>query len=145
MALSAFEWVNFDFQSNSSRQQESRVFGIEGNPSSSQQETRFFTVEGTPRGDGYLLIQALNFEQGNHQILINDEALPSFDISTGGNNQWVTWMERIPERHLEQGENRITIRRVNGGNFRVANVAIRWRELGRPVPPGGPDGILPPG
>jgi hypothetical protein len=92
--------------------------------------TETFMVEGNPTGSGYLLIQARDVEQGSHRISINGEALPSFDIPTAGNNQWVTWMDRIPAGHLEPGENRITIRRVGAEDFRVNDVAVHWKETG---------------
>ncbi len=112
MARSDFAWVNFDQQFNSS----------------TTQATRSFTVEGNPIGTGYLLIQAFDVERGNHQILINGQALPSFDIPTHGNRQWFTWMDRIPAKYLEPGTNRLTIQRMGAEDFFVANVAVHWRE-----------------
>jgi hypothetical protein len=89
-----------------------------------------FTVEGTPTGPAYLLIQARDVEQGNHQIRINGVDLPDLDIPSHSNNsqEWFTWMDVIPAGRLESGQNTITIRRVANEDFRVNNVAIHWRE-----------------
>lgn len=114
MARSDFMWVNFDERFNSSN----------------TAATRTFNVEGSPIDTGYLLIQSFDVERDNHRILINNQELPSFDIPEGGNNLWTTWMDRIPENFLQQGSNRITIRRQGSEDFTVANVAIHWRELG---------------
>lgn len=64
MAHSDFTWVNFDEE-----------FGP-----ANQEATRTFRVEGHPIGTGYLLIQLFDVEFPGHQILINGQHLPSFDI-----------------------------------------------------------------
>ena len=123
MARSDFTWVNFD-----------EAFG-----GSTTEATRTFNIEGTPISTGYLLIQHFDVEVSGHQILINNRNLPSFDIPQhkDANNQWFVWMDRIPPGFMHQGENSITIRRRNCDTrpetcegFRVANVAIHWRETG---------------
>jgi len=99
--------------------------------------TREFELEGRPMDTGYLLIQVLDVEVGVHRIFINDEPLPSFDIPPQeGKGRWTTWMDRIPEGFLRQGRNTITIRAASAADnllivadpFRVANVAVHWRE-----------------
>ncbi len=139
MARSDFAWVNFDQDFNSSNEIVTRTFAIEGHPT----------------GTGYLLIQVQDVELPGHRILINDQDLPDFDIPPHPHppddtdfRQWVTWMDRIPPSFLRQGQNSITIgrRSANFGSgrfrdrltsvpaskdfFRVANVAIHWREPG---------------
>ena len=117
MARSDFAFVNFDFQFNAQNTEATETFVIEGNPLNS--------------GNGYLLIQAMDVEQSNHRILINNQDLPSFDIPRQGqNNIWTTWMDRVPQSFLRAGNNRITIRRVGGEDFFVANVVVHWREQG---------------
>lgn len=121
MARSDFAWVNFDVNFNTPN----------------ESATRTFEVEGLPSGTGYLLIQAqdLDVPQGGsvtrHQIEINGQDLPSFDLPVQeGNNRWTTWMDRIPGGFLRRGVNRITIRRVGNDQFFIANVAVNWREAG---------------
>lgn len=121
MARSDFSWVNFDTN-----------FDAPG-----ESATRTFDVEGNPFGTGYLLVQSLDLDTPQntsvtpHQIEINGQDLPSFDLPTQeGNNRWTTWMDRIPPGFLQQGTNRITIRRVGADQFFIANVAVHWRELG---------------
>lgn len=120
MARSDFAWVNFDEQFNTS------------NP----EATRTFEIDDIPIGTGYLLIQHFDVEIGNHRIIINGQDLPSFDIPAIPQNRitndiWLTWMDRVPPGFLRQGDNRITIRRVTSQGteaFRIANVAVHWRE-----------------
>lgn len=94
----------------------------------SPSETRNFSVEGNPVRDGYLLVQAFDVERNSHEIAINGQRLPGFDLPRDGNNEWQTWMEQIPHGFLNSGQNRITIRRRGNDDFRVANVVIHWRE-----------------
>ena len=114
MARSDFAWVNFDEEFNTDRPEATRTFNVEGNPTSI----------------GFLLIQYFDVENKDYQILINDQDMPSFDIPAhkDKNEQWFTWMDRIPPGFLHQGENRITIRRTNTRRISIANVAIHWRE-----------------
>ncbi len=116
MARSDFTWVNFDNELNT------------GTPVA----TRTFNVEGNPTSIGFLLIQYFEAENNDHQILINDRDLPSFDIpaNKNANEQWFTWIDRIPPGFLHQGENRITIRRTSTEKIGIANVAIHWRKAG---------------
>ena len=116
MARSDFAWVNFGEELNT------------GTPAA----TRTFNVEGSPKSIGFLLIQYFDAENKNHRILINDQDLPSFDIPAhkNANDQWFTWMDRIPPGFLRQGENRITIRRTGTERIGIANVAIHWRKAG---------------
>ncbi|MEO1391623.1 MAG: hypothetical protein AAFV90_01770 [Cyanobacteria bacterium J06634_5] len=117
MASSDFTWVNFDAQFSANNPETTRTFEIEGNPLNN--------------GNGYLLIQAQDVEQGNHRILINNQNLPSFDIPVqGGNNLRTTWMDRVPQSFLRQGQNRITIQREGSESFFVFNVMVQWREQG---------------
>lgn len=96
--------------------------------------TRTFQIDGTPEGVGYLLIQQFDVEVGSHRILINDQDLSGFDLTAmpPGNPDrvWITWMDGIRPGLLRQGTNRITIRRSTGTDefFRVANIAVHWRE-----------------
>ena len=116
MARSDFTWVNFDDELNT------------GTPVA----TRTFNVEGNPTSIGFLLIHYFEAENNDHQILINDRDLPNFDIpaNKNANEQWFTWMDRIPPGFLHQGENRITIRRTSTEKIGIANVAIHWRKAG---------------
>ena len=116
MARSDFMWVNFDEEFNTD----------------TPAATRTFNVEGSPISTGFLLIQYFDVENSDHRILINDRDLPSFDIPAhkNANEQWFTWMDRIPPGFLRQGENRITIRRTSTERIGIANVAIHWREAG---------------
>lgn len=116
MARSDFRWVNFDEQFNAGNTEATRTFNVEGPPRDGRGDT------------GYLLIQAHDVENGNHQILLNGNHLPSFDIPEHGNQQWFTWMDRIPPGFLNQGQNRLTIRRSGNDDFFVANVVVHWRE-----------------
>lgn len=116
MARSDFAWINFDFQFNANNTQVTRTFNVEGNPLNS--------------GNGYLLIQGFDIERDNHRILINGQDLPSFDLPPTGNNVWTTWMDRVPQSFLNQGDNRITIRREGPEDFFIANVVVQWRERG---------------
>ncbi len=110
---SDFEWVTFD-----------TVFTAE-----SPSHTRQFAVEGKLVRHAYLLIQVFGVNTPNHEIFINGNRLPSFDIPPHAGNQWMTWMDGIPQGVLQSGGNAITIRRVGNDDFRVANVVISWREL----------------
>lgn len=129
-----FAWLNFDVTFDQPNEEATRSFVIDDSP-----------VEATPSNanisaEGFLLIQARNAgaqpgadgEVTPHEILINGRALPSFDIV--GRDGWNLWMDRIPDGILRRGTNRLTIRRITGGDngndrFRVANVVVQWREL----------------
>jgi hypothetical protein len=93
-----------------------------------------FVVEGAPRGRGYLLVQAHDVEGGDHEIEINGHSLPfaggAPNLAAHADLRWVTWMVRIPRGVLQQGQNRITIRRVGADGFSVAGVVAHWREAG---------------
>lgn len=116
MARSDFTWVNFDEEFNTSN----------------QEATRTFEIEGVPIGTGYLLIQHFDVEIGNHRISINGQGLPSFDIPAQKNVDllWLTWMDRIPPGFLRQGQNCLTIERIGIERFGIANIVVHWREPG---------------
>lgn len=115
MALD-FSWIHFGVDFNINNTIATRSFTIEGNPLS--------------EGNGYLLIQALDIELDTHEILINDQNLPSFDLpgQLAFNQLWMTWMDRVPQSFLRQGRNSITIRRTSADDFRIENVVVHWRE-----------------
>ena len=112
MSRSDFIWVNFDHNFTAA----------------APTVTKTFLVHGYPFDTGYLLIQARDVEHGSHQISINNKQLPAFDIPPDSNNQWQTWMDRIPPDYLHTGQNIITINRTSRDDFLIANVAIHWRE-----------------
>lgn len=113
MTRSDYAWVNFDEDFN------------ENNPSA----TRTFTVDGNPTETAFLLIQTHDVEAGTHRILINNRELPSFDLVPGGlSDKWTLWMDRIPPGYLTHGSNRVAIHWTGSDSFRVANLAVHWRE-----------------
>ena len=133
MARSDFQWVNFDhtFTPGGAAAVATRSFRVDSPP-----------IPASPAGQdiaavGYVLVQALDVEragggpESQHRIQINGTDLPAFDLPNEG-GAWQTWMDRIPPGLLQVGDNRLTIR--HGGNdndgFRVANVAVHWRENG---------------
>ncbi|MDJ0591165.1 MAG: hypothetical protein QNJ72_14405 [Pleurocapsa sp. MO_226.B13] len=66
MAHSDFAWIHFGFNFNVNNTTATQTFIIEGNPLN--------------EGNGYLLIQARDVELDTHQISINGQDLPSFDL-----------------------------------------------------------------
>lgn len=125
MPRSDFAWVNFDHTFTATEPQATKSFTVEGSPLAA-------SGPGSPghaQAVGYLLIQAFDVESPNHQVQINGKDLPSFDLPPE-NAAWQTWMDRIPPGFLQQGDNRLTIRRSGDNIFHVANVAVHWREAG---------------
>jgi hypothetical protein len=129
MTQSDFAWVNFNHTFTPATPTATRNFQVDSPP-----------IEAGPAGAdvravGYVLVQAFDVEntagpqQSQHRILINGVDLPDFDIPVEG-GAWQTWMDHIPPGVLAVGNN--TIRIIHGGadadGFRVANVAIHWRE-----------------
>jgi hypothetical protein len=92
---------------------------------------RSFHLEGSPIGTAYLLMQVGDVEAALHQVEINGKDLPSLDIMPSADSGvYTTWMDRIPADFLQQGVNRIAIRRTGNDSFRVLNVVVHWREAG---------------
>jgi hypothetical protein len=94
---------------------------------------RSFHLEGSPVGTGYLLMQVGDVEPGLNEVEINGKDLPSLDIMPSADSGvYTTWMDRIPEDFLQQGTNRIVIRRT-GNDSQEAS-----RGRSGPVSPGRP-------
>jgi hypothetical protein len=94
--------------------------------------TKTFTVESSlpvpPIQDGYLLITTRDVTGVNHQVFINNNQLPGFDLRA--HEGWATSMDHIPPGLLKAGQNTITIERIGGDDFAVGFVVINWREVG---------------
>ena len=85
-----------------------------------------FPIEGTPIDDGYLLIAAHNVTFQTHQISINNQELPGFDMPL--HSGWQTWMDHIPAGVLQSGINSITIVRMGNDDFTTKDIVVHWRE-----------------
>jgi hypothetical protein len=111
MARSDFNWIPFShsFTANS--------------PSFSAE----FRIEGTPIDDGYMLITAHNVSSQGHQIFINNQELPSWDIPIHDPG-WQTWMDHIQPGLLRTGMNMIMVIRTGGDDFTTKDVVVHWRE-----------------
>ena len=128
MTQSDFAWVNFNHTFNSAAPTATRNFQVENAPIPAN-------PPGNVRAVGYVLVQAFDVEnsagpqQSQHRILINGVDLPDFDFPVEG-GAWQTWMDHIPPGVLVAGDNNIRIMHngADGDGFRVANVAIHWRE-----------------
>lgn len=130
MTNSDFAWLNFDEAFNAANPTATRGFRIDGVPVSATQENSDITSE------GYILIQAEDVGRDNtakddgdraeHRILVNGRNLPAFDMIA--HEGWNLWIDRIPEGFLQQGDNRLTVARAPGDNFRIANIVVHWRE-----------------
>lgn len=131
MTSSDFAWVNFDHVFTPNSPTATRTFQVDGVPVAANPND----VASNAKAEGYVLVQALDVENSSgsteslHRIQINGTDLPAFDIPVEG-RAWQTWMDRIPPGLLKFGDNRITV--IRGGNdadnFRVANIAVHWRE-----------------
>jgi hypothetical protein len=128
MLRSDFAWVNFDNEFNVPNEEATRTFTIDDDPAAAS------APGSSVRAEGYILIQARDVGNSSagpgdsitHRILINGRHLPSFDMVA--EDGWNLWMDRIPVGFLQQGQNRLTIRRRAVDNFAVANVVVHWRE-----------------
>ncbi|MEM9091988.1 MAG: hypothetical protein AAGC93_25040, partial [Cyanobacteria bacterium P01_F01_bin.53] len=98
-----------------------------------------FPIEGTDDviDDGYLLIQARDVDDSNHDIYINNRRLPGEDILPYGPGYGVS-IHPIPPTFLDKGTNTIRIDRIGGSDdFYVSAVAVNWREEPIPIDPFG--------
>lgn len=111
MARSDFNWIPFthDFTAN--------------DPSHAVD----FPIEGTPIDDAYLIITAHNVAWQDHQIYINNQELPGWDIPIN-NPGWQTWMDHIPSGFLHSGINSIMVVRSGGDDFTTKDIVVHWRE-----------------
>lgn len=111
MARSDFNWIPFshDFTGNSPS------FAVD------------FPIEGTPIDDAYLIITAHNVAWQDHQIYINNQELPGWDIPIH-NPGWQTWMDHIPSGFLHSGTNSIMVVRSGGDDFTTKDIVVHWRE-----------------
>ncbi len=120
-----FVWVNFD-HNFAPGDVEHRQFNLDAAPVEAS------AVPGLPskaRAVGYLLIQASGVGHNNHQIEINGNDLPAFDLPAQSGPDRFLWMDRIPPGFLQAGNNRLTIRNVAPADrFRIDNVVVSWRE-----------------
>jgi hypothetical protein len=89
--------------------------------------TAEFRVEGDPIDDAYLLITAHNVSSQGHQIIINNQELPSWDIPIHDPG-WQTWMDHIEPGVLHSGINTIMVVRTGGDDFTTKDVVVHWRE-----------------
>ena len=85
-----------------------------------------FPIEGTPIDDAYLIITAHNVTFQTHQIFINNQELPGFDMPL--NNGWQTWMDHIPAGFLQSGTNSISVVRAGNDDFTTKDIVVHWRE-----------------
>ena len=85
-----------------------------------------FPIEGTPIDDAYLIITAHNVTFQTHQISINNQELPGFDMPL--NNGWQTWMDHIPAGFLQSGTNSISVVRAGNDDFTTKDIVVHWRE-----------------
>ena len=124
MTQSDFAWVDFNHTFTPAAPTATRKFQVENTP-----------IPAGVRAVEYLLVQAFDVENSagpqhsQHKIRINGFDLPDIDLPVEG-GAWQTWMNRIPPGVLVVGEDSIRI--IHGGadgdGFRVANVAVHWRE-----------------
>lgn len=96
--------------------------------------TKTFTVESQlgnlpipPIADAYLLITTRNVTLTGHQLSINNQQLPGFDLRP--HEGWATSMDHIPPGFLKAGQNSITIERIGNDDFSVGFVVVHWREV----------------
>jgi hypothetical protein len=89
--------------------------------------TAEFRVEGDPIDDAYLLITAHNVSSQGHQIFINNQELPSWDIPIHDPG-WQTWMDHIEPGVLHSGVNSIMVVRTGGDDVTTKDVVVHWRE-----------------
>jgi len=133
MPRSDFAWVNFDHNFTAATPTATRTFQVDSPPVLASPDD----ANRNGQAVGYVLVQALDVEnsggapESQHRIQINAVDLPAFDLPVES-GAWQTWMDRIPPEVLNAGNNGLTI--VHGGGdgdgFRVANVAVHWREQG---------------
>ena len=129
MTQTDFAWVNFNHTFTAAAPLATRNFEVDNAPIAAN------PPDGAVRAVGYVLVQAFDVEnsagpqQSQHRIQINGVDLPDFDVPVEG-GAWQTWMDHIPPGVLVVGNNSIRI--LHGGadadGFRVANVAVHWRE-----------------
>lgn len=118
MARSDYKLIPFGKTFSKNAPTEKKNFNIEGNPIN------------TNRDDAYLLVQVRGVSSGSHEISINDEPLPAFDLppAPGNSQSWQLWMDHIPTGLLKPNQNSIRITHVGNDSFEVRNVVVHWRE-----------------
>ena len=85
-----------------------------------------FPIEGNPIDDAYLLITAHGVTFQTHQISINNQELPGFDMPLS--DGWQTWMDHIPAGLLQSGTNSISVVRAGNDDFTTKDIVVHWRE-----------------
>ena len=85
-----------------------------------------FPIEGTPIDDAYLLLTMHGVVLQSHQILINNQELPGYDMHM--HSGWQTSMDHIPAGVLHTGTNSIMVVRVGNDDFSTKDVVVHWRE-----------------
>jgi hypothetical protein len=112
MARADFNWIPFTHTYTANDPSFTVEFPIEGNPIDD---------------DAYLLITAHNVSWQDHQIFINNQQLPGWDIPIHDPG-WQTWMDHIPPGFLHTGVNSISVVRTGGDDFTTKDVVVCWRE-----------------
>jgi hypothetical protein len=113
MARSDFNWIPFTHTYTANSPSFTREFPIEGGLN--------------PVDDAYLLITAHNVSSQGHQIFINNQELPGWDIPIDDPG-WQTWMDHIQPGLLHTGINSITVVRTGGDDFTTKDIVVHWRE-----------------
>jgi hypothetical protein len=113
MARSDFNWIPFTHTFTDDDPTLTVEFPIEGNVD--------------PIDDGYLLITAHNVTTQEHQIFINNQQLPGWDIPIHDPG-WQTWMDHIPSGLLHTGINSVMVVRTGGDEFTTKDIVVHWRE-----------------
>ncbi|MFB6184718.1 MAG: hypothetical protein ABEI96_09210 [Haloarculaceae archaeon] len=86
-----------------------------------------FTVSAADAKDAYVELQAYDVGEFGHEIVLDGEPLPGFDLPPG--DGWQYWMDSIGDRELA-GTHTLHVRRDTTGEdaFAVGNVVVNWRE-----------------
>jgi len=89
---------------------------------------RTFQVPTDAATDPYLEIQAYGVESYGHEIEVNGQPLPGFDLPPV--DGWQYWMNTIRQEVFREGTNTLRIRRNADAldEFVVGTVTVHWRE-----------------
>jgi hypothetical protein len=91
-------------------------------------DTHQFEVPTAEATEGYLGIQAFDVGAFGHEIEINGETLPGFDIPP--NPGWQYWVDTLTDVSLRQGINTVRVCRdtTTADSFAVGNLIVHWKE-----------------
>ena len=95
-----------------------------------KESVKEFQMEEPPIGPALMTLQMFDVHPSQHEILVNGKPLRNWHFPQQKVEKfWFSWTEVIPEGFLNEGPNKITIRRQGEKEaFLIRDVIINWHE-----------------